>query len=101
MMKVIEGGLTMNNQIRKGFMYNSDKDKDIHDWLMSLPERHQSKHIRTAIRFYLEHQGEIKHTKEQEFLNKLYDIEQKIEQLKEDYHSDPVLNTYEYPQKDE
>ena len=100
MMRVIEGGFTMSH-IRKGFMYNSEDDKDIHDWLMSLPERHQSKHIRTAIRFYLEHQGEIKNTKEQEFLDKLYEIEQKIEQLKEEYSNDPVLSNYEYKQKDE
>lgn len=100
MMRVIEGGFTMSH-IRKGFMYNSEDDKDIHDWLMSLPERHQSKHIRTAIRFYLEHQGEIKNTKEQEFLDKLYDIEQKIEQLKEEYSNDPILSNYEYKQKDE
>lgn len=97
-MKVIEGGLTMSH-IRKGFMYNSEEDKDIHDWLMSLPERHQSKHIRTAIRFYLANQGEIKNTKEQEFLDKIYVIEQQIEQLKEEYINDPVLSNNEYKQK--
>lgn len=39
--------------IRKIFSYDDLEDKDIGDWIDSLPQREQSKHIRIAIRAYI------------------------------------------------
>ena len=39
--------------VRKIFTYDKLEDKDIHDWLESLPQRQQSKYIRMGLRTYL------------------------------------------------
>lgn len=45
--------MSKEKTIRKGFVYYSERDKDIHEWLDSLPERSQSESIKEAIRYYL------------------------------------------------
>lgn len=45
--------MSKEKTIRKGFVYYSERDKDIHEWLDSLPERSQSESIKEAIRHYL------------------------------------------------
>lgn len=46
-MKVEDG------HIRKGFIYNTCEDQDIHDWLNNLPARKHSEYIRKAIRHFM------------------------------------------------
>lgn len=45
--------MSKEKTIRKGFVYYSERDKDIQEWLDSLPERSQSESIKEAIRYYL------------------------------------------------
>lgn len=39
--------------IRRIFSYDDWEDKDIHEFLESIPQRHRSKQIRMAIRNYI------------------------------------------------
>lgn len=41
--------------IRKNITYNTARDKEIHEWLESLPPKSHSENIRKAIDFYLKH----------------------------------------------
>jgi len=41
--------------IRKNITYNTARDKEIHEWLESLPPKSHSENIRKAIEFYLKH----------------------------------------------
>ena len=50
--------------IRKIFTYDNLEDKDIHDWLESLPQRQQSKYIRMGLRTYLNYLREQENSNE-------------------------------------
>lgn len=41
--------------IRRIFSYDDLEDKDIHEFLESIPPRQRSKYIRMAIKFYMKH----------------------------------------------
>ncbi len=75
--------------IRKIFTYDDLEDKDIHDWLESLPQRQQSKYIRIALRTYLGYLREQENSNEPAVIAKRQSATQTHNSIKQENDQEP------------
>lgn len=85
--------------IRKNITYNTARDKEIHEWLESLPPKSHSENIRKAIEFYLKHN-------ENDYNSNLVDqvesLVERVERLEKEFSSDnKTLESNKDQEKDE
>lgn len=96
-----------NTRERVTFFYESEDDRDIHDWIKSLPERGKTSYIQKAIRYYLEHSTkesvtEVAPKELQAVLDEMKSMRKRIEQLEKVVQENKLtpINAVEVPKEE-
>src|SRR5699024_4360069 len=82
-----------DSDVRKVFVYNKEKDSDIHSWIESLPQRSHSDFIRKAIRNYIasEQQSSSNSSDNFNLEERVSSLERELEVIKSG-NQNPIIN---------